>query len=234
MKQQQAISTPIGPIMLHGDSWACRACSDRAVPEENGAEDLDETGHGQRADQGQCRGGKGRQRTRRACADSQRAEQAQVDEQLADEAVQRRQPADGDRADEESQRGSRHGLGQAAEAIDLAGAGGMHHRSGAEEQERLEEGVVPDVQQGPAQAQDDPIGPPQRAADQGQAEAHHDDADVLDAVIGQQPLQVVLADGKGHAQHARDDPQPQHHVAPGQRRRRQQRRARGPARKFPS
>ena len=64
----------------------------------------------------------------------------------------------------------------------------------------------------------------QRAADQGQAEAHDDDADVLDAVVGQQPLQVVLADGEGDPQDARDHAQAQDDAAPFQRRIRQQRR----------
>ena len=48
-----------------------------------------------------------------------------------------------------------------------------------------------------------------RTADHGQAEAHDDDADVLDAVISQQPFQVVLADGEGDSQDARDHAQPQ-------------------------
>ena len=55
------------------------------------------------------------------------------------------------------------------------------------------------------QAEDDQSGRPERAAEQGQAEAHDDDADVLDAVVGQQPLEVVLADGEGDPEHARDD-----------------------------
>ena len=56
---------------------------------------------------------------------------------------------------------------------------------------------------------DDPIGAAQRSTDHGQADAHDDDADVLDAVISEEPLQVVLADGKRHPEHARDDAQPQ-------------------------
>ena len=220
--------------MLQGDSWACRACSDRAEPRKTAPNTLTKQATARAPIKASAGAAKAATGHAAPVADSQRAEQAQVDQQLADEAVQRRQPADGDRADEKAQRGPRHRLGQAAESIDLAGAGGMHHRPGAEEQKRLEQGVVPDVQQGPAQAQDDPIAALERPADQRQAEAHHDDADVLDAVVRQQPLQVVLADGKGHAEHARDDSQRQHHVAPRQRRRRQQRQSRGPARRCPS
>ena len=32
IRKQQATSTPIGASMLSGDSCACRACSDRALP----------------------------------------------------------------------------------------------------------------------------------------------------------------------------------------------------------
>ena len=46
-------------------------------------------------------------------------------------------------------RSPRHELGQAAEPVDLAGVDGMDHRAGAEKQQRLEEGVIPDVQQAP-------------------------------------------------------------------------------------
>ena len=86
---------------------------------------------------------------------------------------------------------------------------GVDDRAGTEEEQGLEQGVVPDMQQAAAQAEDDPIRAAQRTADQGQAEAHDDDADVLDAVVGEQPLQVVLADGKGDPEDARDHAQRQ-------------------------
>ena len=65
-----------------------------------------------------------------------------------------------------------------------------------------------------AQAQDDPVRAAQRTADQGQTEAHDDDADVLDAVVGQEALQVVLADGKGNPQDTRDHAQDQDRYSP--------------------
>ena len=146
----------------------------------------------------------------------------------------RRQAADGDRPDQEAERGPRHRLRQAAQVVDLAGVDGVDDRAGAEEQQGLEQRVVPDVQQAAAQAEDDPVRAAQRTADQGQAEAHDDDADVLDAVVGQQPLQVVLADGEGDPEDARDHAQRQDDDAPGQRRVRQAATSPGPGRRCPS
>ena len=68
-----------------------------------------------------------------------------------------------------------------------------------------------DVQQAAAEAQDGHRAQPVGQAEQPQPQAHQDDADVLDAVIGQQALQVVLGQGEQHAQD------------PGQRADRQQR-----------
>ena len=84
--------------------------------------------------------------------------------------------------------------GESAEAIDLARADAVDHGSGGQEEQRLEERVVPDVQQAAAQAEGDPGRLLRADTDQGQAQTHHDDADVLDAVIGEQPLEVVLAE----------------------------------------
>ncbi len=186
-------------------------------PQEDRTVHLHEARHGQTADQGQCRDGEGGPGERRALPVHESAEQAEVDEELADEAVQRRQAADGDRPDQETDGRPRHRLRQPAQVVDLAGVGRMDDRAGTQEQQGLEQRVVPDVQQGAAQAEDDPIRAVQRAADQRQAQAHDDDADVLDAVIGQESLQVVLADGKGNPQDAGDHAQSQEDDAPFQR-----------------
>ena len=55
------------------------------------------------------------------------------------------------------------------------------------------------------------------------AQAQRDDADVLDAVIRQQPFQVVLRQRKQHAEHTRSQPDANEHPAPPQRRRAQKR-----------
>ena len=79
----------------------------------------------------------------------ERAEQAEVDEELTDEAVQRRQAADRDRPDQEAEGRPRHHLRQAAQVVDLAGVGRVDDRAGTQEQQGLEQRVVPDVQQAP-------------------------------------------------------------------------------------
>ena len=60
---------------------------------------------------------------------------------------------------------------------------------------------------------------PQGAEHQRGAEAHHDDADVFDAVIGQQPLEVVLLQRVEHAHQRRDHAHGENH-GPGPQRRR--------------
>ena len=121
-------------------------------------------------------------------------QQTEVDQQLAHEAVERRQAADRRGADREQRRGAGHRPGEPAETIDLARAGAVDHGSGGQEQQRLEERVVPDVEQTPAQTEGDPGRLLRADTDQRQAQTHHDDSDVLDAVIGEQTLEIVLAE----------------------------------------
>ncbi len=72
--------------------------------------------------------------------------------------------------------------------VDLAGVRSMDDRAGTEKKEGLEQRVVPNVQQAAAQSKDDPIHASQRAADQGQAQADDNDADVLNTVVSEQAL----------------------------------------------
>ncbi len=51
------------------------------------------------------------------------------------------------RADQEHERGLRHAVDQAAEPLDVALAGGVQDRAGAEEQQALEQRMIEDVQQ---------------------------------------------------------------------------------------
>ena len=57
------------------------------------------------------------------------------------------------RADQEGRAGDRHALEQSAQPIEFARAGGVQHRSGAEEQQALEDGMVDDVQQAAGEAE---------------------------------------------------------------------------------
>ena len=58
-------------------------------------------------------------------------------------------------------------LRQAAQVVDLAGVGRVDDGAGAQEEQGLEEGVVPDVQQAAAQAEDDPVRPAQASGRSG-------------------------------------------------------------------
>src|SRR5881296_635012 len=133
--------------------------------------------------------------------DLQRPEQPQINQKLADEPIQSRQAADRERSDQKAQRRARHSPSQTAEPVDLARFHGMNDRAGTQEQQPLEQRVIPDVQQGPAQTQDDPLRAAQRSSDQRQSNADQNNADVLDAAVGQQTFEIALADREGDAQH---------------------------------
>ena len=160
---QHAASTAIGPSMAGGDSCALRgAPSLRGSPRKTAPNTLTKQATASAPISGQRRRGeRGRGQAAPAAPIAAR-EQAEVDEELADEAVQRRQAADGDRADQEAAPRStacacasppRWSISRVCVAwID---------RAGAEEEQRLEQGVVPDVQQArrPGPARPSPAGP---------------------------------------------------------------------------
>jgi len=110
----------------------------------------------------------------------------------------------------------------------------MQHRSSAEEQQALEHAVVPYMKQTASEPERDQIRTVEGAADQRDADAHRDDADVLDAVVREQALEVVLADRERDAEHARDQAEREHHDAPPQRRIGEQRREPEQAGRSPS
>ena len=193
-----------------------------AISQEHRAQSPCKTGHGQCADHGQGHGGDGRDGERRAAAEAERLEKPGIDQPFAGEAIQRRQGADGDGAEDEQRRRPRHAFRQPAHVFDVARVRGVDDGPGIEEEQRLEEAVVPDMQQRAAQPQDDPGRLVVRSAEQGQAYAHHDDPDVFDAAIGQDPLDVLLPDGEGDSRHAGDGADGQRRAAPPVRRNRKQ------------
>ncbi len=80
---------------------------------------------------------------------------------------------------------------------------GVLHGAGGEKQQALEDRVIEHVQQ-PGGKTDDtraavmPVAKPKHTG----ADAEQDDPDVLDAVIGEQPLQIVLRQREQHAENA--------------------------------
>ena len=192
------------------------------VPEKHRSQGPYKTRHGQCADHGQGHGGDGRDGERRAAADAERLEKPAINQPFAGEAIQRRQGADGDGAEDEQRRRPRHAFRQPAHVFDVARVRGVDDGPGIEEEQRLEKTVVPDMQQRAAQPQDDPARLVVRSAEQGQAYAHHDDPDVFDAAIGQDPFDVLLPDGEGDSRHAGDGADGQRRAAPPVRRNRKQ------------
>ncbi len=166
-------------------------------PEEYDAVELGEGQHDDAADQGQ--GGKACGRSEHVAARGDALEHPRIDQQLRDEAVERRQGADGGRADEKEDGCEGHVTGRPAQRIERRGAGLREHVAGAEKEQRLEERVVERVEQGACDAADGNGGVAGRFAQQGDADADEDHADVLDRRIGQQALHVVLGGGQDHA-----------------------------------
>jgi hypothetical protein len=131
-------------------------------------------------------------------------EEAEVDEPLADETVERRQAGNRDRTEGEEPGRPRHRSPESAELTHLAGAGGVQDGAGAEEEQGLEEAVIPDVQERAGEGELPPGGVGVFGGDEGAAETDENDADVFDAVVGEEAFEVVLAEGEGDAEDGAD------------------------------
>ena len=142
-----------------------------------------------------------------------------IREPLTDEAVQRRQRGDGHRADEEEERRLGHPLDQAPHLLHVPRVRRMQHGAGAEEQQPFERGMVEGVVQPRDQRQrrQNVVAAVQKH--QCRAQTHEDDADVFDAVIGKQTLEVVFHQRVEHTQHGGDCAHCQHGHSPPERRR---------------
>src|SRR5260370_2493623 len=105
--------------------------------EEDRAVDLHEARHGQSADQGQRRSGKRGTHERDVLSIAECAEQAEVDEKLADETVQWRQTTDRYGANQKTERGPAHRLGQTSQAVDFAAVRGVDNGACTQEKQGL-------------------------------------------------------------------------------------------------
>ena len=135
-------------------------------------------------------------------------EESEIHQPFADKPVERRQTRDGDRAEREQPRRPRHRAPQSAEPAHLPRARGVQHRTGAEEQQRLERAVIPHVQQRPGQRQSAPRRVAVRDREQRAADADQDDADVLHRTIRQQALEIVLREANAMPSNALVAPSP--------------------------
>ena len=190
------------------------------ISQKHGAIDLHEAGQRQRADHGK---GRHRDHGQHRMTDHDHVQQSEIDKQLADESIERRQSADRNGPRDKHRRRPRHALGQSSERIDLPRMRRVNHGAGAEKQQRFEQTMIPDMQQASGQAQHHPFGLTGGTSQQRDAEPHQDDADVLDAVIGEKPFEIVLGDREDDAEQPADHAQQKNQPTPEIGRIRQQR-----------
>ena len=186
-------------------SCAAEAASLRGPGQKSDAEGLDETGRRQPAGEGQRSDGQDEDdfRSIRSNAVTPWNRAWKVSHSL-------KKPLSGGRAEmaiepiRKKQRRLRHAPDQAAVLFDVACVRRGDHRTCPQEQQRLEGGVVQGVKERRRQPQRREGVDAQRRKDDGAAQAQQDDADVLDAVIGEQSLEIVLRQGVQHTQQRRD------------------------------
>ena len=154
------------------------------------------------ADAGQCR-----------CRAESR-QQPLVSQPLADESIQRRQPGDGDGPDEKVESGPRHAPDQAAHFLHVACPRALQHAARAQKQQAFEDPMIERVKEPGDQRQRGELRVAKGAEEQRRSEPHENDADVLDAVIREQALQIVFHQCVQHAQQ-RGDHAADRHQHPG-------------------
>ena len=184
------------------------------LPQKDHAEDLDETGGGQRPGQCQQRSPERDQQFQQRMRQCRREQKGLKGQPLRDKAVEGGQGRDGDTADQKERRRPGETVNQPPHLLHVPFVGGVQHRPGPHEEQPLEHGMVEGVIQGGNQRQGRQIRQLEGGKDHRQTEPDQDDADILDRVIGQQALQVMLHQGIQHTHHRRDQPQRQHDRPP--------------------
>ena len=212
-----------------GERDDCRAHRERALrvasatdgaprrSEQDEPDDLDEA-----EDREGGRGGERGERDRAGQPVAEPAVRRHVHERLqrqplGGEAVERRHAGDRERADEEGAAGPRHAAQKPAEPVELERADRPLEGAGAEEEQRLEHGVVERVQQRRRERERRPRVGAARAQQQAGAEPEHDDPDVLDRVEREQALEVVLEERVHDAADRRERAEREHEHAEPQR-----------------
>ena len=80
----------------------------------------------------------------------ERGEEAPVQQPFAEKTIERGQRGHRENPGKQHQGGARHPRRQPAQGFHVAGAGGVQHRARTVEQQALEHGVIPDMEDGPA------------------------------------------------------------------------------------
>ena len=176
--------------------------------------DLREARQRQRADQGEAGDTQHRQPKRPSLFRRAAPQERLVDDPLAHEAVEGRQSHDRHRTHQECDPGQGHAPRQATQAVDRPRSRRPVHGARPEEQQALEERVIQRVENRPGESERRNDGQVIAHAERADPEPEKNDPDVLDAVVGEQPLQVVLGERPHDAEHPRQDPDDQHQPAP--------------------
>src|SRR5579862_413996 len=137
-----------------------RRGSPPGLPEEYRARQVDETGDRERPRESEAGSRERRQGPGSGTSglrQSRGPEQSQVDQELAGEPVERGQATDRGRGEEEQRRGPRKHLRQPSQRVDLGRPNGSLDGSGRKEEERLENLVIPGMEERASETQGDPI-----------------------------------------------------------------------------
>ena len=112
----------------------------------------------------------------------------------------------------------RHTPDQATQFLHIARMSRMQHRSCAQKEKALENGVIQGVKEARDQRDGGKSGMAQCNEHQRSAEPDQDDADILDAVISKQAFEIVLHQRVKHAEESGDDSKREDHRSGPQRR----------------
>ena len=118
--------------------------------EEYRAVQLGKGDHSQSADQRQQRG---QQHQIDQAARLKLPEKTEIQEEFADKTVQGGDTADCNRSDQKEECDTRHPFAESPHQVHLTRSGGMDNGPGAEEQQRLEEAVIENMEQGARHAE---------------------------------------------------------------------------------
>ena len=142
---QASVSQPMPISMVRGASCAVRDFGAARQRKERDRESLHKASCGQGSGQRQHRTSERKQDSRQAPDRAKSGQETLVGQPLADKSVQRGKAGDGDRANQETERGHWHGTDQAAHFLHVARPRRMQHRPRSQEQKTLEDRMIQSV-----------------------------------------------------------------------------------------
>ena len=184
------------------------------LPQEDDTEELDHGETGQRGDQRHSRCESRQQHVQITVRQAGGKEEALQQQPLGNEAVERWQARRGEDADQRQPGDPGHAVNQTTKLAEIALAGGMQHRTGGQEEQTLEAGVVKTVVQHGGHRQRRKVRQHEGLEGQRETQTDENDPDVFNRRIGQQALHVALDGGVNDAENRRDETDHQQQHAP--------------------